>query len=785
MSPKLVFLIGLPAVVIGLVLGVLLSDSLGSPDTQEAPPAALSAGPSPTPAADNSGSGENLTLDPRGVSVVPANAPRSTASRRNVELTASRVAQASSSVVAPEILAAEGDGIFTGEVLEADGAPLAGVWIDAVAISSGSFDDPTKVGSAPPPVRSLNQALQEAAEDWAEELSRRVHGQTDAAGRFALTGLDPTRRYRVRAYREGWTFTQDVSRGSLLPGAELRFFGRQVVEVTVDLVTADGSSPSEGAVEVEFADSNEDYGWSADAPTLRLPVGRSRVRGHAGVFEHERLRGNASGGLRSDWTELNLDPGGQSAVRLLLESRDGFHGRLRDPEEWGSMHSFRAVAYELTGGASLDEEQLKNKAEHTSNVRYDGYSLLGLTPGRYALGIINRSSELFASGEVELTGGLVQHDFEIVAPNAENFLELRASDPEGRPLLDLDLDLRREREEGRSNNYGLNTRIQPDGALALFGASRFYEDWNQGDRWFLVAEHNLLGESRIELSEGQRQVKWVFQPPGSIDVRIAGFQGSPYAENLTVQMYAVVNKGDGVDYRGPEGRGDRSPDSSGEVHLTGLAPGLYSARLMLSNSRRGWGGQRALDTRDIEIQSGENAIDLSVPALHDLAIYVPDGQEGRTVWAVPIQEEGSNPGFWGYNQATLGADLRARIEGLPAGRYTVSAQGQNRSQTVDVPGGEVVIESRTNNALQVTLSTQEGSLYRAGLRVGDHIVGLNGRRYEDAEKLQVDLRGSGSVSVLVLRNGELIDVSVDRAESPLYGNRSSLGGQLRQVMLDE
>lgn len=790
MSPKLVFLIGLPAVVVGLVLGILLADTLGAAPTdgETGPGPALAAGPGGTSSAGGSqGGSENLARDPRGPTAVPASAPILNAPRAEVELSSSRVARAAEAVVTPEIEALAGSGVFTGEVLQLGGEPLGGVWVEAVASSFGSFGDASEVGAAAPPVQSLEQALQAAAEDWARDRTRRVHTQTDANGRFAISGLDPQQRYRLSAYREGWTFRQDLSRGSIRPGAEVRFFGRQVVPVTVQLVGPDGGEFAEGAVEVEFADSGDDYAWSSEEPVLRLPVGRARLRGHAQVFEHERLRGNAAGGLRSEWTDVNLDPGSAEVVTLVVEPRVGLFGKLIDPENWGTLESFRVVALELGPGESLDEEILISKAEHSGNVRYGGYSLLDLPPGRFAVGVSSRTNELYASAEIELPEGLVEHDFHIQPPDAERYLTLRASDPEGRLLTDLDLGLRRERENGRSNNYGLNSRIQPDGSLALYGAKNFYEPWDEGDRWHLVAEHNLLGENRIELAEGQRQIDWVFQPPGSLEILVQGSAGSPYVDNLSVRVYAIVREGDDIDYRGPEGRGDSRPDAEGRVRLTGIAPGSYAVRLQHSQNgrnRRGWGGSQVLASRELEITSGANSTTLSLPALHEVVVYSPDAQEGQMVWAMAQDDQQEQRGYWNYIQGTFGPDLRARLTGLPAGRYTVQSQESGRSVTVDVPCGEVLLERRVNNALRVTLSSEEGSLYRAGLRPGDHIVGIGGSRMDDAGEIQSQISGSGSITLLVQRSDGTVDLTVDRTETPLTGGSSTLGGSLRQVTLE-
>lgn len=789
MSPKLVFLIGLPAVVVGLVLGVLLSDSIGGAGAAAdgAAPPALAAGPSgPTLASGPGGSSESLALDPRGPSTVSASAPAQSAPRAEVELSSTRVAQAADAVVLPEVEALAGPGVFVGEVLSLDGAPLSGVWVEAVASSFGNFDDASEIGSGAPPVRSLEEALQEAAEDWAQERARRVHTQTDSAGRFSLSGLDPQRRYRLNAYREGWTFRQDLRRGSIRPGTEVRFFGSQVVPVTVQLVGPDGSPYDEGAIEVEFADDNEDYGWSAAEPVLRLPVGRARLRGHAEVFEHERLRGNAYGGLRSDWIDVNLEAGTAKTVTLAVEPRVGLFGKLIDPENWGTLESFRVVAQELGPGESLDEETLISKSEHSANVRYGGYSLLDLPTGRLAIGVASRNNELYASAEIELPDGLLEHDFQVQAPEADRYLILRASDPEGRPLLDMDLDLRRERENGRSNGYGLSTRIRPDGSLALYGAKNFYEPWDEGERWFLVAEHNLLGENRIELAEGQREVDWVFQPPCSLEILVQGAADSPHADKLTVGVYAMVGDGDNLEYRRAESRGTTKPDADGLVRLTGIAPGTYAVRLNLSQNgnRRGWGGSQVLASREMEIRSGENSTNLSMPALHDLVVYSPEAQEGQSVWAIAQNEDQERRGYWNYIQGSFGPDLRARLEGLPAGRYTVQSQESGRSITVDVPCGEVLLERQVNNALRVSLSSEEGSLYRAGLRPGDHIVGIGGSRMDDANEIQSQLGGSGSITLLVQRSDGTVDLTVDRTETPLTGGSSTLGGSMRQVTLD-
>jgi hypothetical protein len=223
------------------------------------------------------------------------------------------------------------------------------------------------------------------------------------------------------------------------------------------------------------------------------------------------------------------------------------------------------------------------------------------------------------------------------------------------------------------------------------------------------------------------------------------------------------------------------------VRLTGIAPGQYAVRLQHSQNgrnRRGWGGSQVLASREMQITSGENSTSLSLPALHELVVYSPEAQEGQMVWAMAQDDQQDQRGYWNYIQGTFGPDLRARLEGLPAGRYTVQSQESGRSVTVDVPCGEVLLERRVNNALRVTLSSEEGSFYRAGLRPGDHIVGIGGSRMDDANEIQSQLSGSGSITLLVQRSDGTVDLTVDRTETPLTGNSSTLGGSLRQVTLE-
>lgn len=154
------------------------------------------------------------------------------------------------------------------------------------------------------------------------------------------------------------------------------------------------------------------------------------------------------------------------------------------------------------------------------------------------------------------------------------------------------------------------------------------------------------------------------------------------------------------------------------------------------------------------------------------------------VWAMAQDEQQEQRGYWNYVQGTFGPDLRARLEGLPAGRYTVQSQESGRSITVDVPCGEVLLERRVDNALSVSLSSEDGSLYRAGLRPGDHIIGTGGTRAEDVSEIQSLLGQSGSITLLVKRGEETLDLNVDRTATPLVGNNSTLGGSLRQVRLE-
>jgi Do/DeqQ family serine protease len=168
------------------------------------------------------------------------------------------------------------------------------------------------------------------------------------------------------------------------------------------------------------------------------------------------------------------------------------------------------------------------------------------------------------------------------------------------------------------------------------------------------------------------------------------------------------------------------------------------------------------------------------------------GGEGATVAEVQADSPASKAGLRkadvvvGLNGRPVrgAAELRARLGVVPVGdtvELQVQRGGEKRTLKAQVAaiesgasGGEAVQElagaafqevsksglSGRNRAVLVTAVKPESPAFRHGLRAGDLIIGVNGRRVSSVKELTAALKRRGGVQVNVLRGDNMLTIPV-------------------------
>jgi hypothetical protein len=172
-----------------------------------------------------------------------------------------------------------------------------------------------------------------------------------------------------------------------------------------------------------------------------------------------------------------------------------------------------------------------------------------------------------------------------------------------------------------------------------------------------------------------------------------------------------------------------------------------------------------LATRDVDVHSGDNEVDIDLATLLSVTVRVPEGSEGDELDIIC----GSNP--LGRSRK-LDRNLEAAFDCMPAGTYvfthTSKAVPGGAYGAIDLTSsGTYTFCSAPMNALKVELFFSDGVLGRAGFRDGDIVYAINGERFCDHATLHrsyyhMDMN-PGSVLYSVRRGRATKEIAVDWA----------------------
>lgn len=324
-------------------------------------------------------------------------------------------------------------------------------------------------------------------------------------------------------------------------------------------------------------------------------------------------------------------------------------------------------------------------------------------------------------------------------------LVVRCVDETGAPVPDALLHHYAHHPSGGRSRYG-PVDWGSDGEHTL-QKSDLHSAYDSIDGLTLTVISAARGRATREVAPTVDRVEIVLQPPCTVT-----FDVTDAPRDLRLHAFADPVPGEGAPVRrhGLSAVESALVEEEGRATLGPLQPGEYDVGLQVT--RPGDIFERDVFVRQrVTLDGGPRTIRLSAPRVHGVELFVPGANAGSRVI---LQREGDLRAPF-ERDARLDADLRARFADVPEGRFRVSAWPAEGfgEMLVTVPPARVVFTPSEVTGLRVTRVFPGMSADRAGLRVGDVLVGTLDERFNHQGALgSIDTAG-GEVTLLIERDG--------------------------------
>ena len=746
-------LLTVTALVIGFGVGALFAGGGGA-----TAPASIASGPGYVPVSYDGRSGVEVS--------------RSAATRDTADAAAGRIAsgisdaefaRARAGVEPRDVPRGEGTASVSGRVTTVTGEPLADVVVVATVRDEGDpyGSSSSDFGRGNPIDRSLDETLREQADSWAKARSSRYRSVSGPDGSYRIDGL-PTARYYVSGFLDGWVVERTGRSGWLEPGGKQDLLAAPVIELEAQVTLPDGSSPEVAAIRISHGRSTRRVRWTPEDPVLRLSRADGTAVALADFVTGVGYGSDAPARLRS--APVLLDAGA-GPLRFELRRQTGIFGRILD--EAGGRGTGDVRLLDLSRGTDASAAAFARSAQR-AEIDSGVFEFVDLAPGTYAIGLLHGNERLVAKETVVVQGDLVERDLTIPLPDQADAIRTVCLSPRGLPLHDVDF--RFQWNDGdRSHSSGVRDAFRDDEGyywirLTSLGFSEPGHP-TPSTTIEIVGEHSRFGRAVAEITGADREATLQFTEPSRLTVTVAGYETSRHRSSLSLQ--AVPRRTDPrpedasvrfMRYNSPSRPETAKILGDGKAVFTQLSPGPWSLQLVLDLPRQ---SQRTIASVDVQIANADQDAVLPVPALHDVVIQAPSLEPNTHIWFHPKMDADSGPWSMGYG-FYLNGRLDERHEwtatDLPAGTYSVQASGAVKPLEVVVPGGPYVLEAPRFDCLRVSISDENGILYKAGLRPGDLVTAIDGVRVEPESWWNL-LQKQGTkknVPLTLLRNGETI-----------------------------
>ncbi|MFT7076533.1 MAG: hypothetical protein ACJA0P_002550, partial [Planctomycetota bacterium] len=659
---------------------------------------------------------------------------------------------------------------ITGTVVDGEGGPIEGVTVVTRGRSGGSTiaiegTESKDLGRAWEGLPTIDESLERSARSIIKRRRTLRTATSDAAGKFELLGVEAG-RHSLQSYLEGYAFSYVVVEA----GQSARIVGEPVGVFRLDVRMPDGSAAEKAVVlattsagAVPGYRQQKSLRWSLEVPEVRADSRTLTLSVLAGNVRRLRSVTYASD-LASSEVTIDLERDGDGPHLVQLERR----GTLRvtvavagaadgeTPQTWVKVISAPKAAGSQLASILSRVPKLQAGADGV-------FEQSGLEVGSCLITVGRIGDKPEVSETITISEGVTDHRIVLVEIDHSKYVIARCIGPDGTPLP-------RVRFRGSVDNgqyprltYIGNGEPGEDGYMLLVESIRGDEPWVSTSKVKLTATAGSFGTLTLPLELGQETVEFNFQPTCSINVRVEG--GA--VAGLAVGATAIEDdEGDEKRLRLPQlSERPVDLDTDGHARLDGLQPGRYR----ISLGRGGRAGQRnpPIATAEVTLISGTQEVVMSAPVLYELAVHAQDLDVGTRLYLVKAELAETSASMLSGQNAALDAEHRSLFADVPAGDYVLSAitSGMQRMR-VTVPSGEVEFVADVMNAFAIN-EVKPGKLgQRAGLKVGDIVVALDGEAVNGNnfhQKLAVAVEAA-AVDLTVERGGTTVTISLGPIE---------------------
>ncbi|HKB14766.1 MAG TPA: carboxypeptidase-like regulatory domain-containing protein, partial [Planctomycetota bacterium] len=577
------------------------------------------------------------------------------------------------------------EGVVSGTVTDPNGRPVAGARVSIEL-------DPTKMFRAGPLL-------------FQEE-------KTDEQGRYRLGSL-PEGKVRVLASADGWREGRseeiEAHPGATVERVEVRLLSGRAIAGRI--VARDGKSIA-GAQVYAMPDEGSGPGrrpfsvWRRDGVKTDAS-GRYEVSGLAeGTY---RVEAEADGFAHGSLPAVNV---GASTADLTLDPLSRLAGRVVDGISGKPIASFKAKAVResfpgarfLPGGEDADGKP-------------DGsFEIADLEPGSYKVEVRADGFAPATAGPFAVTAG-ASSDAGSIAVFAGTVLRVKVVEAgDGAPIQGAEVSVSPVEKDAPlglpMRKLEHNIRIASGGMLVTggetdsrkTGADGIAEVPGLAEGSYVVQvkaqDHATAKRETFVAAATPTEIETALAKGGTVKGAVTKASGEPFS-GARVFLASAVD---------PETEEQATSDSEGNYRFEHVAPGEWRVGLSEDSPLRfGGGGIFIRSVRQAGPQADERGEPVTVVEAKEAVVDLRERESGAVAGRVTelgepvagvrvsLTPEGRpHLPFLAEHNAESGTDGRYRIEGVPAGRYTLTAQKTGAAvpaeEDVQVAGAEVVVD---------------------------------------------------------------------------------------------
>ena len=554
----------------------------------------------------------------------------------------------------PETLA--GTGTMTGEVVDSDGHPMAGVRILAQPESPPTGKRRSRVPAPPAAFDAVEYVRSTVGlRLWKERSSR--WATSDSDGKFKLEAI-ADHNYSVWAYGKGHSFSATPSSYRRRPGHHVRFVGTSIIRLPIE-ITVNGDSEAETAKVIVRRDRGErHHNWTRSEPWIEISPGALKIRATVRVGEVE-----------GQSEELNVEVrAGDTAtpLRIDVRMRATLRASVKSPSAFAGVTT--SVALQRTDDTG---EFAQPNMTHTSLSDKDGIHIWrGLEPGVYRARAWLRGVSAGEWEPIELPAGLTEMSLAAAAPDPASHLVVRILSPDGTPLDKIQF-AQTYRHAGGSTHRGWNPGTRrADGTIFL----RPIKGADAKGQYEVHARSPSLGTLRRPVTVADTApVTLRFEEPVRAMIRIPGAIEAGCREKLRVTVHEVTEPG-----ISPHGLRDQGIlDDQARIRARPLQPDDYKIAVWIATSDDDWA---LLMLEQVGFTPRMEHLDLRLPTLSTVRVH----WRGKRAAKIGLRSTDRSGSAWrGVWHAPVEPGATGEFAFVPPGKYRVVAYG-SKSAAVEI-----------------------------------------------------------------------------------------------------